>query len=222
MKIARLACLALIAIFAMSLVVASAAAALPEFKPSTKASLTTKSITSGGTLKAAGNTVTCKEETSTGEITGPMEVSNILIHFTGCESFVTESTKCAVNSKGATVGSGLLLTATLHGVLGLVLPGDLPGLLLLPNSGSVFLTFEKNACTIETKVTGSVAGLIEPFGKGSTKTGKLVFSAPGGKQEIKDIDTLSGLVAPELVAFSETATQEINSETKDGTGVEVT
>jgi hypothetical protein len=100
----------------------------------------------------------------------------------------------------------------LHGLLGVVLPkpaaGSNVGLLLLPTSGKTFTTLASNTCTMETKVTGSVGGLVKPTRK-SQISSKVIFGVTSGKQNIKDIDlSIGGLAKPELNAFSTAATEE--------------
>lgn len=177
------------------------------------------STSGSGTLKAGADVVTCKKDTGTGELPSTMLMNNVVIHFLECTSSGASKSGCSVKSTNTSV-AGLILTATLHGVIGTVLPSKAAGLLLLAASGKTFATLAGNECTPETKVTGTVAGLITPTGKSQT-TSKVTFSAPGGKQEIKDIDTLGGLVEPELVAFSVSATEETAEEITWGKAVEI-
>jgi hypothetical protein len=221
MKIVRLVGLVALAVAALSLAAVSvASAALPSFNPSTKQKFTGTSGT--GKLVAGAETVTCAKDTSQGEITEAMLVGNITVHFLECTSAGPTKQGCAANSVGST--SKLILTKTLHGVLGLVLPSGLVGLILLPVSGHVFVELEKNECTKATQVTGSVAGLVSPVGKSQT-TGTLTFSAehPGsGKEEIKQLDTLSGVSEPELSAFTTVASEETTENITWEKAVEVT
>lgn len=216
MKIVRLVGLLALAVAAMSLAAASSAsAAVPLFNP---ASGTFTSISGPGTLKASSDTVFCKKDTNVGTITSSMSVGGVVVHFLECTSSGASKANCEVNSVGA--AKGLIITNALHGILGTVLPSGLAGLLLLPIATKKFVTLEANACTPETAITGSVAGLITPVGRSQT-TGKLTLLAPSGKQEIKDIDTLFGLVEPELVAFSATATEETEDELTYSQAIEV-
>lgn len=125
-------------------------------------------------------------------------MDNLTLHDTGCESISPAGPRngCEVNSTGAS--SGLILTTTLHGILGLILPSKLPGLLLLPSSGKTFVTLEKNGCLPEASITGNIVALITPVATKTTK-GILNFAVSvSGKDEITDIDTLAGLITPEL------------------------
>lgn len=224
MKIARLAGFVCAALMALSLALASVAAAAPEFKPSTKTAFTGTSGTS--VLEAGGETITCEKDTSSGEITGAATVGDVHVHFLGCVGKSAEGKTCSVKSTGAPLAN-LIITNTLIGRLGLILPkpasGSDVGLLLLPASGKKFVTLVGTSkCAEETAVTGSLAGLAEPVGV-SSKTGKLVFTGSAGKESITDIDlTGAGLVAPELVAFSSTAVQKTTEELTFAASVEVT
>jgi hypothetical protein len=180
----------------------------PVFEPATKQKVTGTSGTSK--LVAATNSVTCSSDVLTGEVASSTLIGGVVIHFLGCKSSGSEGSNCTVKSTGSP-GEGLILTSTLHGILGSVLPkpesGSEVGLLLLPVSGKTITTLGSNKCTLESAVTGDVAGLVEPTG-GLQTTGKIVFGVTSGKQSIRDIDLSTGLVAPDLVAFSTTATEE--------------
>jgi hypothetical protein len=223
MKIARLAGLMLVAIFAMSLVAASAASAAgPLFLTSGKPTITGTSTTGVLSTPSAGIKVTCQKDNTTGEVTSTTLAGNVIVHFLECSA--TKSTeKCTVKSKGAPL-ENLIITTTLHGILGLVLPkpasGTDAGLLLLPTAGKRFVTLE-GSCVPTSAVEGDVAGLIEPVGALST-TGKLVLGVTSAKQNIKEIDlTNSSKVEPELVAFSGTSTEETSEALTFSAKVEV-
>jgi hypothetical protein len=223
MKIARLAGLMFVAIMAMSLVAVSAASATePLFNPASGQSLTG---TSGSAKLSANNgveTVNCEKSSSTGTVTSSLLVGNIVVHFLGCVSSSASKSNCTVKSTNSPA-EGLILTTTLHGILGLILPSKETGLLLLPVSGKRFVTLASNACTIETAVTGSVAGLIEPLGK-KQLTGKLILAANGSNQAIEEIDLTHGLgsVKPALNAFTSTATETVSEAITFGVETEVT
>jgi hypothetical protein len=217
MKVARLVGLIFIAILAVSAVVASTASALPLFEGG---AVGLKFSTVSGTSKLVGDngaeTVTCATAQSSGEITGSMEVGNVIVHYLTCTSTGATEKGCAIKSKSSPQ-EGLIQTNTLHGVLGLILPSGETGLLLLPHSGKVFVELLPNACTKETKVTGTVVGLISPLRVKQT-TGLLTFPAA----PIREIDILPGLKEAELVAYTSTASYEQTNEiTWDGP-VEVT
>jgi hypothetical protein len=206
MKIARLVGFVLVAAMALSLAVASAAFAEPEFKP-TGGTFTGTSTTSN-TLIASGNTVSCTANSTKGTISSATLAGGITVTFTGCKSSKVEGTECAVNSVGA--AEGTIVTNTLHGVLGLILPkgsGSGVGLLLLPVTTKKFLTLVSNKCTIESAVNGNVAGEASPIGSSQT-TGKLVFQRGTEGESIKSIDlSTGGTVTPELEAFGKEASQ---------------
>jgi hypothetical protein len=223
MRIVRLAGPVLVAILAMSLMAASAALAAPEFKP-TGATFTGTSGTS--TLAAAtGEEVTCESDVSSGQVTSSTLAGNVVVHFLGCSGKTAAGAKCTVKSTNTTA-EGLILTNTLHGVLGLVLPKPSSGsdvaLVLLPVSGKVFVTLVGSGTCIETtKVSGSVGGIAEPVGS-LQKTGKLVFAQTSGVQNVKEVDlSTGGSVKPELTAFSTTATETTEESLKFTTPTEV-
>ncbi len=116
-----------------------------------------------------------------------------------------------------------MLTNTLHGILGLILPNKATGILFLPVASKVFVELEENECTPPTKVTGNVAGEITPVGVHTT-TGKTIFTLVAGVQGIKDIDLTHGLglVKPELVAFGEPSALSQTEEVESTVAVEVT
>jgi len=205
MKIARLAGLMLVAVLAMSLLAASVATAAPEFKP-TGATISGTSGTAKLTASSGVDQIVCAKSTSTGTITSAFLAGGVVVHFLECKSSGNSgSTFCTANSKGA--AEGLILTETLHGVLGSTAKTAV--LDLLPVSGSKFVTLAGNSCTEETAVTGSVAGVIEPTGK-SVKTGTLKFALTGGKQSISNIELSSGgTTKAKLTAFTTEATEEV-------------
>jgi hypothetical protein len=205
MKIARLVGFVFVAVMALSLAAVSAAFAKPEFKP-TGATFSGTSI-GPNILETAGNTITCTANTSSGTISSATLIGNIQVSFTGCKSSKKAGEECTVKSVGGS--EGLITTNTLHGVLGLILPSDVPGLLLLPATTKKFVTIASNKCTAETAVNGNIAGRVTPFGE-SVKTGKQFYepSSTGVGESVKDIDlSTGGLVVPELEAFGKEASQ---------------
>jgi len=226
MKIARLAGLMLVAVLAMSLVAVSAASAAgPLFLTSGKPTLTSSSGVSTLETPGASIVITCQSDSSGGEITSTTLAGNIHVHFLECQGSVAKGTPCSVMSPGAPL-ENLILTKTLHGVLGLVLPkpatGSDVGLLVLPSTGTEFVTL-LGKCLPEggTTVEGNVAGLVEPVG-GLVLAGTIKFQTTNKKQVIKDIDLTNGpLVEPELVAFSATSTEETNETVLFSKDVEV-
>jgi hypothetical protein len=205
MKIARLVDIALVAV-ALSLVAVSAASAAEAlFRPASS----TVTGTSGAVILIANNgvdVVECPESHATGTISSALLLGNVVFHYLSCTSSGPSEDDCPVRSTNATAG-GLIITNTLHGILGLILPSRETGILFLPSGvGKEWFTLEGNACTSEAAVTGTVAGLVEPIGSLQT-TGKILFErepGPGNTQGILDIDLTHGLglVVPKLVAFT--------------------
>jgi len=223
MKIARLAGLMLVAVLAMSLVAVSAASAAgPLFLTSGKPTITASGTTSKLTTPGVGVSIECKTNSSGGEISSTTLAGKILVHFLECTGKKNTET-CPVMSPGAPL-ENLIITHTLHGVLGLVLPkpatGSDVGLLLLPSEGKKFVTL-LGKCIAETTVEGSVAGLVEPV-NALTLSGTLTLLAPSEKQGITDIDLTNGpLVKPELLAFSDASTEEATDNLAFSKDVEV-
>jgi hypothetical protein len=222
MKIARLAGLMLVAVMAVSLAVASAAFAEPEFKP-TGGTFTGVGLGSN-VLTAGGNVITCTANSTKGTISSATLAGGVVVTFTGCASSGSGGSGCAASSTGAAAGT--IATTTLHGVLGLILPkgtGTGVGLLLLPVANKKFVTINGNTCTVETTVTGNVAGEVIPVGH-SQATGKLLFQAAssGGGESIKSFDpTTGGTVTPEIEAFGLAASQQTTEDLTFSAAVEV-
>lgn len=131
---------------------------------------------------------------------------------------------CPVDSPGA--AAGLIVAATLHGILGLILPSKRTGLLFLPAGGKVFTELAANECTPETRVTGNVVGEVSPVG-GSSTTGKTIFTltpGAGDPASVKDFDLTHGLglVKPELIAFTEDTGISQTEEGESSVATEIT
>src|ERR1700722_268596 len=211
MKISRLASSMLVAMLTVGLATASEASAAPEFKP-TGATIRATSGTS--VLTSAGNIVTCAKDTATSGagVTTATLIGNITVHFLECTGKNVETdTTCPVHSPNSPLGN-LILTTTLHGVLGVILPKPASGsdtaLVLLPISGDRFVSLEATCLASPSAVTGNVAGLIGSIGV-PANTNTLTFGVTAGVQNIKDVDlSTGGLVAPRLTAFTESATLE--------------
>jgi len=155
------------------------------------------------TLKAGANTITCEHDRFTAEIASVHLLGPLRAHLVGCTASGAEIKDCPVSSVGA--ASGLILTTTLHALIGLGLPGGVPALLILPASGKEFVKLEKSTdkegtCTQAAAATGSVAGLLlQAVG---TKTTKALFDlVPGDPRKI-DLP-LGGTVTPEIETFGE-------------------
>jgi hypothetical protein len=204
---------------AMALILAvasTAAAAAPEFKPAS-GRYTAKG--GAGTLKFGAEVITCEKDEDVGSIASAKLVGPSTIHFLGCETAGATKSGCALNSVGAS--AGLIVTSTVHGVLGTILPGGRPGLLILPTAGKLFTTLAKNECTKEGKVEGSIAA---PITTDKSRTAKLTFARSNNKQEVREIDLegASGVTEPELTAFSVSATIENTQEFTWAAETEVT
>jgi hypothetical protein len=206
MKIARLAGLALVAIFAMSAILASTASAFPQILVLPSSS-TFKSDSGPGTLKAGNETVFCTADSNTGEITSMDRFGRVLVKFTGCRVKEEAGKKetCTIKSVGA--GAGEIVTTLLAGLLGSVKSAEATsevGDLLEPESGVVFVTLAAPGApcgdVIETSVEGGIAGEVTPI-RALQSTGKLIFALSSSKQKIKEITTLTKENNPKLTAY---------------------
>jgi hypothetical protein len=202
MKLARLVSLVLGAVLAIGLVGVSSASAVPPLFSAGSVGATFIAESLPGTLKAGGEIVWCAKDQSEGAIANVHLVGPLFVHFLECKSSSNGSTFCTANSQGQS--GGLILTKTLHALLGLALPSNLPALLFLPTSGKQFLLLTKNECTEESLVTGNVAALVSNQRGVPSSTTLLTFRP----KDIELIHTLNGLVTPALTAFSEPATLE--------------
>jgi hypothetical protein len=199
MKTIRLAGCMLLAISAASLTMSATATAGPYLFRVSNVRNIFSSLTLALEIRAAGDSIACKDGVSAGAIANVHLLGPFDIKFTSCVSSGSGGSGCAFNTPGAAEGE--VLTHTLHALLGLVLPAvglGLGGLLVLPASGKQFFTAVGNNCTPETAFIGSFAGLLEPTQVGKLVLESLILFIPGA---IKQIDTLNGLVEPELVAF---------------------
>jgi len=199
MKIVRLAGLVLAAVMALSLLAVSAASAEPLFNP---ASGTFTELSNTATLSAAGNEVICEKSLGPGAIDSPHLIL-IIIHFLNCSGKEVGGSTCSIKSTGT--AAGLILTETLHGILGLILP-NIPAILILPIASATFVTLA-GPCILTTKVTGNVTGEISPVGV-SVQTGKVVL---GANVNTHFIASLGGLTLAKLLAFSTAATEEVSA-----------
>jgi len=217
MKQIRTLGMALVAVLALSAVVASAAfAAAPEFVPSTKQSFKTSGKTA--TLRAASfpeTVITCTASTGAGEITGAKKVGSVSVTFTGCNA--TSGGGCEVHSKGG--GKEEISTSTLEGELGKVAKAEATsevGLELKAGSGS-FVTVEGSCIPFgKSEITGTVTGEVNPI-KESGTSGTLTYAASGTSQKIKKFNGK----ATGLEAFIVPASQETNENITFSSAVEV-
>lgn len=160
-------------------------------------------------LTTGGSSVSCTNDSGTGEITGETTVGRLVITFTGCRSKNGSGPECTVKSTSAKTG-GELVTRTLKGEVGEVAPGEEPpgaGLVLAPETAKNLMTIEGNACTVETQVSGSLAGELSPISSKQV-TSKLNFNVTSGKQIIQEIDVLGSVKQLELEAFGSSAAEE--------------
>jgi hypothetical protein len=209
-KLLPSAVLILVGVVPIAAVAAPPAAAGPQFNPTSGVTITGGG---GSSLLQANNKtekVLCTANTASGVISSATLAGGVVVTFTGCTSSSPTKANCSVSSKTSGGAAGAITTATLHGVLGTLLPSKVAGLLLLPATAKKWYTLLETACTTEAQVTGNLAGEIAPVGT-SQSTGKLVFTtkAAGAEQGVTDFDpSTGGLVLPELVAFGTTATEE--------------
>jgi hypothetical protein len=206
--------LALLALSVAS--VGVAAAVTPEFKPvPTKKKFT--GSTGTVTFKTPSYTIVCAKSATTGEVTGARTVGKVVIVFTGCKSEAKSS--CEYNSAGK--ANGEIVTKSLSGELGTVKTTEAPsgvGLLLKPEVENKWWVFEENSCTVQTTITGTLAGEVGVIGK-KQATNKLVIKP----NTIHKITLDSGkLEEPKLTAWSEAMTTEATDELSFEEALEVT
>jgi hypothetical protein len=184
----RLAGLMFVLVVAMSSMTATAASAgLYLFSPS---SVGVSFSGSGLALKLLMgiNEIFCADGRSAGTIANIRLIRPFTITFLNCESKVNE-TACKANSVGA--AEGVILTKTLHAVLGAMLPSLLGGLLVLPASGDEFIKVASSKCRLEGTYYGDLAALLVENQLGHSVTETLVdFIDSDGAL----IDTVNGRV----------------------------
>jgi hypothetical protein len=162
------------------------------------------------TAAAAGIATSCEEAVDAGEVTGMSTIGKLVVTFTGCQVTKAEKETCTIRSVGAKK-EGEIVTHTLMGELGTTKSAEAASevaLLLLPETTKTWETLESTKCSLESKVTGSLAAEILPISE-KTAFGGLNFEVSSGKQNIKKITVSSGEKEPELIAFTVTATEEL-------------
>jgi hypothetical protein len=213
--------LSLLAVFAVGAVASAAAsAAAPEFKPvPVKNKFTDKEGVShlNGPLKI---TVTCKADTSTGEIAGPKIVSKVGVIFTKCTATQViknkegkeEIVECKAHSPKKEPET--IETNTLKGTLGFVTKSpEVVGLSLGPEGKEGFVTIEAECLTVKTtQVSGSVIGEVKPL-KVKQLTGKLEFMCNPAGSTKQTIQNLEGVAKDTLSAFGSAACFESEPDT---------
>jgi hypothetical protein len=228
MRKVQLASLAFVAMLAMGLVVVTVATAAPPNPLFLPVGQTVNGVSGATKLTAPGVFIECKKDALTGNATvaSLLLIANIVLHYLECESGPVDgiTLKCT-SIKNPNGKPGLILTNTLHGILGLILPSKGIGLLVLPVDGKTWFELAKteNAnlelCSKATIVTGNAVGVIEPIGTHQL-TGKLIFSSPNPTDF--DITHGLGLLEPELSGFSTSVNVEQTEELTFGEPTEVT
>jgi hypothetical protein len=202
MKPTRLAHLAtltvLLATLAAATTASTASAESPLFLPGT---LTHFTSTSGALAweTSATEPITCGSSTTTGEITGPKTVGNVMVTFFNCST--KEKGGCTLKGGGA--GTGKFLMNTLDGELGSVKKTEATsgvGLFVLPTSGTTWVSFEGTCTSVSRQtVEGTVAAEVTPVDT-LTLTGTLNFFGSKGKQRIKEISVLGTALKPKWLS----------------------
>jgi hypothetical protein len=165
---------ALMAVLLLSVVVASTASALPEFKPvptKRKITGTSGSVTfSWNVLGTKPESIECTKSKTTGEITGAQTLGNVVMTLTGCtgssETFEGKKSGCPVHSEHGKEGE-ILVEHALSGALGLTKEAASGvGVLLKPESGKTWFRYEGNACLeYASLVWGTVAAEVSTVGR---------------------------------------------------------
>jgi hypothetical protein len=227
MRIIRLASSLLVAVVALSFMVVSSASAAespnPLFTPASGQTVTGSGETSS--LLAGANLITCEKNTVvSGKVANSLLIGNIVIHYLNCTATAGEGgSGCPVRSTNTT-NEGLILTNTLHAILGIELPANRTVVVFLPQAGKEFVTFAPSIsgtkeCTPETSVSGTVAGLVTPAGTGAQTTGKVTVGGPG---VLVHLTHNLGLITTKLVVFGITGTLTQSDAVTFGVATEVT
>ena len=202
-KLARLAGLLSLAIFALGLMASSSASAIGYLLLPVGGTILGTGL--AGILAGGGSEIACSSDTFTAEVATVHLVGPFVVKFAGCSSSSDKGVvKCTAKSTGAAEGE--IATTTLHALIGLALPSNTPALLVLPVSGTKFVTVASNKCTITTTASGNVVGLLlQKVGGGTTTKANLDF-VPGDPTKITL--PLGGTVVSEIEAFGALATFE--------------
>ena len=179
-------------------------------------------ISTSGTSKlrdpSEATTLTCSTGAGQGDVASGDTLDNIVVRFTGCRLTNTGGT-CTIKS-ATTTKEGEIITTELKGLFGSVAKTEATsevGLLIEPKTGhtlAILGTTGSPCNTLETAVEGSIAGEATPV-KTSQTTAKVAFApvSATGKQKIKLISVLSGLVKPKLTSFGAAeSTEELTEE----------
>lgn len=149
--------------------VASASAALPEFKTTTfPVKFTYESLLplepvlhSEIELTKEEKNIVCKMSTAKGEVVNAKLAGKISVHYTECKEQSAPTKKCGNGVGGAS--SGLIQTKLLHGTIGYVeggKPAKIVGTERLPEAGTVLEEFTCEGEAEKVTVTGCVIGAV--------------------------------------------------------------
>lgn len=180
MRRMRLVGLALVAMFALSAVVAVAAQAQPYFEREGGGSVVGVQLEteapSGGTMVSSTNHVKCTKSQSGGEVTGASTVGGVTVTFTGCK---LTNGSCTSEAKTPGKGTEEVVTNELKGELVTTKSGSKVGELLEPVAGktAAYVTLESSCATVSpTTVTGALVGEVKPVEGEFSETGELVYA----------------------------------------------
>jgi hypothetical protein len=153
-----------------------------------------------GTLKTVLDTLSCARDLFAAKIANVHLIGPFVVDFLGCKVKSRDEITCEAKSPNG--GEGLILTRTLHAIIGLSLPASRPALVVLPTSGTALFTLAENECIVGLRFEGIVGGLLlAPVGA-STTSALLDFRR--GDPEVVDT-LLSGVFNLELLAFGSIA-----------------
>jgi hypothetical protein len=147
--------------------------------------------------------VTCKEDTSTGEITGATTTAGDTVTFTGCTAKEGEKVGCSAKSTGQPAGT--IKTEGLRDTLGTVAKAEATsevGEALEPEGTKGFVTIEAECLELKTtQVSGSVIGEVKPI-NAMEPTGELNFECNPAKSTTQKIQRFVGFPKDTLSAFT--------------------
>jgi hypothetical protein len=205
MRIGRLVYPTVLSVVAVTLLAVSSASAAsrnPLFTPVSQQ--TVRGEGGASVLDTAGLAIACESNhVVSGNVSSALLIGGIVLHYLGCKYTKGEQESgCPLNSTNTT-GEGLILTNTLHAILGILLPSGETGVLFLPQAGTKFDTFaaaSKNgkSCGPEMAISGSIAASITPVEK--SQTNGTVKTTEKETQEF-DLTHGLGLVKSKLIAF---------------------
>ena len=169
--------------------------------------------------------VTCKADTSKGEITGPKTTAGDTVTFTGCTAKEGEKKSCPAKSTGEPAGT--IKTEELKDTLGTVAEAEATskvGEALEPQGTKGFVTIEapESECLkiTPTQVSGSVIGEVKPIEVMQT-TGELIFTCNATTKTKQTIQKFVGFPKDILSAFTSAACFESKAEITFAEPIEV-